>query len=49
MSNCLHHLIKRVVDELGPMTTDPVTGVTDAPVLKAHYECVECCAHLVIT
>lgn len=46
---CLHHLVKRVVDELGAMTTDPVTGVTAAPVLRFHYQCVECPAHFTLT
>lgn len=44
---CTHALLKRVIDLLGPMATNPTTGVTEAPVLKWHYQCVECPARFV--
>ena len=41
--DCTHSLVRRVVDQLGDMTTDPATGITAAPVIRWHYECVEGC------
>lgn len=39
---CTHGLLKHVIEELGEMTTNPDTGITAAPVLRHHYQCVEC-------
>lgn len=48
-AECRHDLVVRRVDELGDMTTDPVSGMTTAPVRRSHHECVECGVHVTLT
>ena len=48
MSACVHHLVKHVVDELGPMLENEETGRVEAAVVLSHHECVECGVHVTV-